>query len=142
MIVRGRRNWLDTVEHHGIDMSHQNRRLGKKERGRRENSARRGGIIEKMTEFRKVHMRKGTNKVSRMGMVPGRVQGAEALFMVPAPREVLRRQSASTAGKKPPESLSLFFEVNNLEIDHELACAATVLWAQAVRTTQWERSHV
>ena len=35
-------------------------------------------------------------------------------------------------------SLSLFFERHSLEIDHEVACAATCFWAQSVWTVQWQ----
>ena len=34
------------------------------------------------------------------------------------------QKTTSAAGKKSPVSLSLFMELNNLEIQHELACAA------------------
>ena len=43
-------------------------------------------------------------------------------------------EGSGVAGKKPSISLSLFLEINNLEIEHELACAATCSWAGAVRT--------
>ena len=33
-------------------------------------------------------------------------------------REVLRRQEATAAGKKPSTSLSIFLEISNLEIVH------------------------
>ena len=39
---------------------------------------------------------------------------------------------------RSPVSLSLFLEVNNLEKERELACVATIFWAQAVWTGQWE----
>ena len=44
-----------------------------------------------------------------------------------------RRQSASTARKKPTVLLSLFWEINGLEIEHELACAASCFG-----TRQWD----
>ena len=79
-----------------------------------------------------------------MGVVSGRVCGAKASGMVPSQREVLRRQLASATGKKPSVSLSLFLEVNNLVIEHELACAA-IFRAPAVgrgheRSTEGDRS--
>ena len=80
----------------------------------------------------------GTNKVLRMGVVPGRVWGSEALGMAPSQRENLRRQMASAAEPKPSMALSLLLEINNLEVEHELACVATCFWAQAVWTGQWE----
>ena len=49
-----------------------------------------------------------------------------------------RKLAESAAGMKPKLSLTLFLEVHNLEIEHELARAATCLWAPAVRTRKWE----
>ena len=60
-----------------------------------------------------------------MGVVPRKVWGAKASGMVPSQRKVLRRQWASTAGKKPSRSLVLFLEINILELDHELAYVTT-----------------
>ena len=55
-----------------------------------------------------------------------------ALGIAPSQRENLRRHLASAADKKPSVSLSWYTEVNNLEIEHELECAATCFWAQTV----------
>ena len=49
-----------------------------------------------------------------------------------------RRQLASAAGKKPSVSLSLFLEINTLEIAHGVTCAATCFWAQGVWTGRLE----
>ena len=46
----------------------------------------------------------------------------------------IAKATGHAAGKKPSVSLSLSLEVNNLEIDHEPARAATCFWAQAVWT--------
>ena len=54
------------------------------------------------------------------------------------PREYVRRQFAGAAGKKPSVSPSLCLDVNNLVIEHDLTCAATCFWPQAVWTGQWE----
>ena len=58
--------------------------------------------------------------------------------MAPTQRFLSREQLA----KKPSVSLSLFLEMNNLEVDHEVACAATCFWAKAVWKGKWvdERS--
>ena len=48
----------------------------------------------RQNEFRKVHMRKSTNKVQAIGVVPGRVWRAKAASMVPTQTEVSRRQLA------------------------------------------------
>ena len=55
----------------------------------------------------------------------------------PRERVKLRRHLASAARKKPSVSLSLFLEVNNLEVEHELACAATCFGQQTVWTGPW-----
>ena len=73
-------------------------------------------------------MSTGTNKVLRE--VPGRVWRSKASGMAPTQRETLRRQLATAAGKKDSVSFSLFLELNNLGIEHELACAAACMWAQ------------
>ena len=66
--------------------------------------------------------------------MPGKVWRATASGIAPSQREVIRRQVASVAGKTH-QYLFLFFEVNNLEIEHELACVGR-FWAQAVLTGQ------
>ena len=43
---------------------------------------------------------------------------------------------ASAAGKKSSISLTLFSEVNNLELEHELTCSATCFWSEAIWTGQ------
>ena len=60
------------------------------------------------------------------------------LGMVPTQREVARRQLELAAGKKLPVSVSLFLEIDNLEIEHDLACAATRFRTQSVWAGQWD----
>ena len=100
-------------------MENKNQNKRKKEETRGE----RIGIIQKIKE---AHLRTGTNKVLRMGVVPGREWGFKALGMAPTQRELLRRQLASAARRKPSVSLSLFPETNSLEIEHEFACASSL----------------
>ena len=76
----------------------------------------------------KAYMKKSTNKVLRMGVVPRKIAGAKASGMVPTHKEVIRRPLASAAGTKPSVSLSLFLEMYDLEIEHELVCTATCCW--------------
>ena len=94
--------------------------LVKKEKGKRRKCVHRIGIIKKTN----------AHKVSKMGV--------EAMGKVPAQREVLRRHLVGAAEKKPFVSLSLCLAVNQLEIEHGLACAATCFWAQAVWVGQRE----
>ena len=44
---------------------------------------------------------------------------------------------AAAAGKKEPESLSLFKEVNNLEGEEESSTMATLFWAEDVWMNRW-----
>ena len=81
------------------------------------------------------HFWKGTNKVLRMGVVPGRVWRRQGLRHGTNSKKALRRQLASAAGKKLPVTI---LEINNLEIEHELACSAMCFSAQSVWTGQWK----
>ena len=83
-------------------------------------------------ECRKACTRTGTNKVLRIGVVPGIGGRSKAPGMASTQREVLLRHLASAAGKKPSVSLALFLEINNLDVEHELTCAAACFWAQSV----------
>ena len=47
---------------------------------------------------------------------------------------------AAPAGKKSTTSLSLFMEVNGLEVEDEISTMATQYWAEGVWTGKW--SHV
>ena len=49
-----------------------------------------------------------------------------------------KHSSAGGCGTRDPVSLSLFLEINNLEIEHQLVCAATFFWAQAIWTEEYE----
>ena len=46
---------------------------------------------------------------------------------------------AAAAGKEESVSLSLFMEVNNLEVEEELSTMATLAWAEGVLLGRWER---
>ena len=79
-------------------------------------------------------MRTGTSKVLRMGSgCQEECGGPKPLAWRRPQRNNLRWELASAAGEKPSVSLSLFLEVDNLEIQHEPGCAATSVW-----TGQWE----
>ena len=95
-------------------------------------------IIKNAEEFRKVYMEKGTNKVLRMAVVPGRVWGSNALDMAPSQRENIY-EGDRPVQKKPSISLSLFLDwrLTTLRSSTNLARAATCFWAQAAWTRQW-----
>ena len=59
----------------------------------------------------------------RTGSVPARAWRGHAVGIAPTERLKLRRQmaTAAAAGKKQSVSLSLFMEVNNLEVEEELS---------------------
>ena len=44
---------------------------------------------------------------------------------------------AAAAGKKSTTSLSLFMEVNGLEVEDEISTMATQYWAEGVWTGKW-----
>ena len=85
------------------------------------------GIIKKTKGFRMACMRTFTNKVSHMGVVPGGVWRSKAQGMASSKRENMRRQLARAAGMKPPFSFSFFWDVNNLEVEHERLVQRRVL---------------
>ena len=97
--------------------------FGEKKRGRRQNVCVQVlGMIKKLKVFRRVHMRGCTNKVLRMGAVPGKVWSAAAFGKGPRER-LLRRQLAGATGEKSSVSHSLFLEGNILENVQGGACA-------------------
>ena len=101
-----------------------NQRSWVQKQRKRKKCAQRMGIINTTNEFRKAYTGTGTNRVPRMRVVPGGVWGLKPLAW--HQRKVLRRQVASARRTTP--------RANNLEIEHELACATTCVWAQAVWT--------
>ena len=53
--------------------------------------------------------------------------------IAPTERLKLKRQiAAAAAGKKESVTLSLFMEVNNLEVEEELSTNVTLAWAEGV----------
>ena len=107
-----------------IDIRHQTKKLGKK--AKKEEMCAEDQNHQKDERVQEgVHEDRLQTQFLRMGVVPGRVYGSKAPGLAPTQREMLRRQLASAAGKKPSISLSLFLKINNLETDHELACKAT-----------------
>ena len=56
----------------------------------------------------------------------------KALGIPPTERLSLRRKMAEVSEKAPAVFLSLFLEVSALEIEAELACIATIIWAETV----------
>ena len=51
----------------------------------------------------------------------------------------LKQQMAAGAGKKESVSLSLFLEVNDLELEEEPSTMATLFWTEAVWMNRWRR---
>ena len=82
--------------------------------------------------FLKNYMRIGERKLLRTGLVPARAWRGQAGGVAPTGRFKLRRQmaAAAAAGKKESVSLSLFVEVNDLEVEEELSTMATPAWAE------------
>ena len=52
----------------------------------------------------------------------------------------LWREKAAAAGKKKSVSLSLFMDVNNLEVEEELSSMATLAWADGSWMGRWARA--
>ena len=86
--------------------------------------------------FQKSGMRVCARKVSRMGLIPARVWGGQALKIAPPERLKLKRQMAAAAGKKESFSPPLFLDANRSEVEQEFSTMATLFWAEGVRTGQ------
>ena len=52
-------------------------------------------------------------------------------------RCILRRQIAQIAATNPQTSFSLFLEIHELEVDHELTISTWVYWIQARWNSKW-----
>ena len=81
-------------------------------------------VLECKLEKRKImtcaHMRTGTNTVLRMGVVPGT-----------DPQRIIQKTNSQCCRKESFSlALALLRDLNNLEIEHELACSAMCCWAQ------------
>ena len=70
-------------------------------------------------------------------MVPARAWRGQAVGVALTERLKLRRQMAAAADKKESVLLSLFFEVNDLEVEEELPTMATKAWAEGVWICKW-----
>ena len=70
-------------------------------------------------------------------MVPARAWRGQAVGIAPTERLKLRKQIAAAAGKEESVSLSLFMEVNSLEVEEELLTMATLAWAEGVWLGKW-----
>ena len=63
----------------------------------------------------------------------------QAVGTVPTERPKLRRRMAAAAGKKESVSLSLFLDVNNLEVEEEFSTMATLARAEGVWLGRWAK---
>ena len=73
------------------------------------------GIIQKTKEFRKAHVRTGTNNVLRMECVePGEMWRVQSSRHGTDPKRRIKKRSQFSR-KKPSVSLSPFEEIDNLE---------------------------
>ena len=85
-----------------------------------------------------LHVDRYPQSVADGGWCSRRVWGAPVSDMYRLKTQVRTRSVPRAAGQKPSVSLSNFLEINNLEVDHGLACAAVCFWAQAVWTAARE----
>ena len=111
----------DSVETLGVDLRTRVKRLGAKEKERRNKCKERFSIIKKNKAFQKSYIKVGVIKLLRAGMVQARTWREHAVGMAPTERLKLRRQmaAAAAAGKKSMTSLSLFIEACGLEVEEE-----------------------
>ena len=100
-------------------------------------------IARRNRVFQKTYLRIGLRKLLRMGSVLARGWRVQAVGIAPTERLKLRRQMASAvAGKEESVSLSLFMDVNNLEVEEELSTMATLAWAEGVWLGKWRREQL
>ena len=93
----------------------ENEQLGAKEKARRKSDVM-SSFAKGNRAFHRNNRRIDVRKLLRMGLVFARVRRGHAVGIAPPERLRLRRQMAA-AGKKESVSLSVFMEVNNLEVD-------------------------
>ena len=74
--------------------------------------------------FLSKYMRIGVRKLLRTGSVLARAWKGQAVGVAPTKRLTLRRQMAAAGGKESV-ALSLFRDVNNLEVEKELSNMAS-----------------
>ena len=89
-------------------------------------------LLKKMMVFQKNYMRTGVRKSLWTGLVAATVWRGQAVGIAPTERLNLREQMAAAAGKKESASLSLFMDVNILEVEQELSTMGTLAWAENV----------
>ena len=112
----------------GVDL----KQPGAKETARRKKCDVRFSLTRKNEVFQKNYMRIGVVKLLRMGLVSEIVRRGQAVGIAPTERLKLRRKMAAAACKKKSVSLSLFMEVNSLEVEEELSTMATLFCAKGV----------
>ena len=115
----------------GRGLENENRAVGAKEKARWKKCDVRFSLIRKIGSFRKNSMRTVVRKLLR--------RGEDKLWALrPTERLKWRRQmAAAAAGKKGSVSLSLFLEVNNLEVEEELSTMATLAWTEGCWLGKW-----
>ena len=65
------------------------------------------------------------------------VRRGQAVVIALTERSKVRRQMAEAVGKKDPVSMSLFMEVNDLEIEEVFSAMATLFWEEGVGMGRW-----
>ena len=104
--------------------------LGNKEAKRRAAWKRRVVIVKKVQGGSKTIPQNCHKKTINVGLVPARVLGYQARGICPSARLRIRRQVAEMLGKKKQASLDIFVEVENMELEYELAFRGDVLLSQ------------
>ena len=126
-----------SVETLGVDLRTRPKQVGDKARGTQCDVG--FSVIGENRVFQKNYMRTGMRKLLRTGLVLARAWEGQAVGIAPTDRLKLRREMAAAAGKKESVPLSLFMEVNNLEIEKELSTMATLAWTEGVRLGRMEK---
>ena len=127
----------DSVETLGVDLRTRVKNLGAKDKARRKKCKKTLSLVKKHKAFQKSYMNVEVKMLLRAGVMPARTWRVHAVGMAPTERLKLRRQMATAAGKKSTTSLSLFMEVDGLEVKEELSSLVTQYWAEGVRTGKW-----
>ena len=125
-----------SVETLGGDL--RTKQLAVKEKAKRKKCDVIFSLFRKNPVFQKNYMRTGVTKLLMVGLVPARGWVGQAVGIAPTQRLKLWRRMAAAVGKKESVSLSLFLEMNSLEVE-ELSTMATLAWAQGVWLGRWEK---
>ena len=110
MSYREGEGFANSVEPLGVDLRTRPERSGAKEKARRRRCDVRFSFVRWNWVFQKSFLRIGVRKLLRMGLVPARVRGGQAVGSAPTEGLKLRKQVAATAGNKESVSLSLFMD--------------------------------